>query len=218
MFMKFWELERELKGAEDPESELAENFAEHREVERQLEGLLDPCSKLGLKFAEYRKMRDLASATANKARQFEKRKQIVDEKVRIQEELNKTDTRQREELCRKIQPCIDRIQNVQQDKLAVDAELEEFETRGWIPGDMHLSQGAKTWLDNVGIVLDEEENKEADLETRRAEAKADRLIEKLMKAGVEEMDEPDEVIEALLAEGNDSSTSSTQDESPPLEW
>ena len=31
------------------------------------------------------------------------------------------------------------------------------------------------------------------------------------------MDEPDEVIEKLLAEGNDSSISSTQDELPPLE-
>ena len=69
MFMKCWELERELKGVEDLELELAENFTEHREVERQPEGLVGPSSKFGLKFAEYRNTGGLGRAKEKEDRQ-----------------------------------------------------------------------------------------------------------------------------------------------------
>ena len=104
IFMKCWELERELKGVEDPELELAENFTEHREVERQLEGLMDPCSKFGLKFAEYRDMRSLRRAKEKEERQ--------------------------REVCREIQSCLDTIEGINQERLLVNAELEVLEARG----------------------------------------------------------------------------------------
>ena len=50
---------------------------------------------------------------------------------------------QRAEVCREIQPCLDTIEEINQERLLVNAELEVLEARGWIQGDMYLSEGTK---------------------------------------------------------------------------